>query len=98
MIDALVDSGATYTTLPSSLLHVLGVVSELRHFFILGDGRHIERGPVETRVRINRENQTSPVVFSADNSLPLLVAVTLEEFGLGVDTVNGRLTRIDSLI
>ncbi len=97
-VSALVDSGATYTILPSSLLQELGVASELSRSFILADGRHIERDFGETRIRINGENHTSPVVFGADNSMPLLGAVTLEIFALGIDPVNGRLIHIDSLM
>ena len=47
-VDALVDSGATYTTLPESLLRRLGVVPLSRANFILADGSRMERGIGQT--------------------------------------------------
>lgn len=38
------------------------------------------------------------VVFQEEGAQPLLGAVTLEIFGLGIDRVNGRLIPVDALM
>ncbi len=95
-VAALVDSGASYTTLPESLLRQLGVEAYETRTFITADGRQIQRGFGETRVKLNGRRSTSPVVFAPDDAIPLLGAITLEIFALGIDPVHGRLIDIDS--
>ena len=50
-IDALVDTGATYTSVPASLLERLGVDVHDKVSFILADGRQIERDVGQTWAR-----------------------------------------------
>lgn len=90
-IEALVDSGATYTLLPASLLRRLGVQPIDKQRFVVADGREIERDLGEAVVRINGRMRNSVVIFGDEGANPLLGAVTLEEFGLGVDPVGKRL-------
>ena len=59
-VDALVDSGATYTTLPESLLRRLGVVPLSRANFILADGSRMERGIGQTWMRLRGEEFIVP--------------------------------------
>ena len=96
-VSALVDSGATYTMLPSSLLRELGVEPIESRTFIVADDRRIQRGFGVANVRIDGREIPSPVVFGDDNSMPLLGAVTLEIFALGIDPVHSRLIEIPSL-
>ena len=42
-VEAVVDSGATYTALPATLLRGFGVVPHARATFVLADGRQVER-------------------------------------------------------
>ena len=42
-IDAIVDSGATYTVLPASLLERLNVHAHATRYFVLADGIRVER-------------------------------------------------------
>lgn len=95
-VAALVDSGASYTTLPESLLRELGVEAYETRPFITADGRRIEREYGETRLKLNGRRSTSPVVFASDDAMPLLGAITLQIFALGIDTVHERLIEIDS--
>ena len=97
-IDALVDSGATYTTLPESLLRRLGVVPLSRANFILADGSRMERGIGQTWMRLEGEEFIVPVVFGTEATQPLLGAVTLEIFRLGIDPVSQRLIPVDGLL
>lgn len=96
-IDALVDTGATYTTVPGSLLRRLGVPSDRRVEFELADGTIIEQDVGQTWVRINGETAIVPVVFAGEGSEPLLGAVTLEIFLLGVDPVRQELVPVRGL-
>ena len=97
-IDAMVDSGATYTVLPASLLERLDVDSHSTRHFRLADGSRVERRFGRTWIRIDGMADVSPVVFWDEKSLPLLGAVTLEILGLGIDPVNRRLIPVDALL
>jgi predicted aspartyl protease len=85
------DSGAIYTWIPEDILLGLGHKPEYRRKFLTADGRVIERGLGRIPIRIGKEVQETLVVFGDEGSQPLLRAVTLEEFGLGVDSVNHTL-------
>ena len=95
-VSALVDSGASYTTLPESLLKELGVKPHETRNFITADDRRIQRDFGQTWIKIDGRRSVSPVVFGEDNAMPLLGAITLEIFALGIDPVRGRLIEVDS--
>ena len=90
-VEAMVDSGATYTFVPQSLLKRLGVEPLYKLTFEIADGSQIERDFGQTWVFLNGRRIISPVIFGDDGVTPLLGAVTLEIFSLGVDPVNARL-------
>ena len=90
-IEATVDTGAAYTTLPASLLRELGVTPLGKRRFLLADGRRLEMDYGEARAAINGENVTTLVVFGEDNAPALLGAYTLEGLALAVDPVEQRL-------
>ena len=97
-VEAMVDSGATYTVLSASILEGLGVTPHESRTFVMADGTRVERGFGQTWMRIDGRKSVSPVVFWSEDTLPLLGAVTLEIFGLGVDPVNGRLLPVDAFM
>ena len=97
-VEAMVDSGAAYTVLPASILKGLGVEPHEARGFVLADGHRVERGFGRTWLSLNGRQDVSPVVFWDEDSLPLLGAVTLEIFGLGIDPVNGRLVPVDAFM
>ena len=97
-VEALVDTGATYTMIPASLLNRLGVVPVAQMNFILADGQRIARDVGEASLRILGSTFHSPVVFANEDSNVLLGAVTLQIFGLGVDPLNERLVPVDGLL
>ena len=86
-IDAMVDSGGTYTVGAHATRH-----------FTLADGSRVERRFGRTWIRIDGRADVSPVVFRDEESLPLLGAVTLEILSLGIDPVNRRLIPVDALL
>lgn len=93
-VRVLVDCGATYTTLPESLLNRLGVVPEASRSFKIADGTELERPLGYTRIRLGGESIVTPVAFCDDGEPALLGAVSLEIFGLGIDPVNSRLISV----
>ncbi len=96
VVEAMVDSGAAYTTLPASILRRLGVEARSNRTFILADGTRMRRGFGQTWIKLGEEANISPVVFWDEGTTPLLGAVTLEIFSLGIDPVNNQLIPIDS--
>lgn len=90
-IEALVDTGASYSTFPAPLLQRLGVTAHRRRPFLLADGRRVERDIGRTWLRIDGQTEMTIVVFGDEDTQCLLGAVTLEEFGLGVDPIGQRL-------
>ena len=60
VVEAMVDSGATYTTLPASLLRGLGVSPHSSRTFILADGSRIQRDFGRTWVRLEGQEDVSP--------------------------------------
>ena len=97
-VEALVDTGATYTTAPASFLRGLGIAPISVGRFTLADGSRTERQIGQTWIRIGDERCIAPVVFADERSGPLLGAVTLEIFRLGVDPVAKRLIPVDGLL
>jgi predicted aspartyl protease len=90
-IELTVDTGSTYTTLPTRFLRGHGVVPTRKQRFVLADGRTVESDVGQTWLRLQGQTQMTIVAFTEENTPPLLGAVTLEEFGLGVDPVAGKL-------
>jgi clan AA aspartic protease len=97
-VEALVDTGAIYTSLPVQILRELGVQPELRMPFIFADGRRLEMDRGTIFVRIDGRQTYTPCIFGSDDSTPILGAVTLEELGLGVDPVNRKLIEVPGIM
>lgn len=97
-IEALVDTGATYTSVPSPLLNALGVVSHERALFVLADGRHVQRDIGRAWVRVGDRAEITLVVFADPGSPALLGAYALEGLRLAVDPVGRRLIPVPSLL
>lgn len=97
-VDALADSGSAYTWLPGSTLIRLGVEPMGWRNFETADGRIVQYEVGHARCRVNGNEVITLVVFGPEDAKPLLGAVTLETFGLGVDPVNQRLISVPSRI
>ena len=90
-IEPIVDTGATYSMLPASLLNErLGLEPSEQMTFTLADGSRQTYGLGEARFRIEERERTSPVIFGPDDVF-LLGAVSLQSFGLIADTTHHRL-------
>lgn len=90
-IEATVDTGAAYTTLPARLLRELGIEPIDRGVFLLADGRRVEMEIGRAWVTINGSSEVTLVVFGEDDAPALLGAYTLEGLRLAVDPIAQRL-------
>jgi len=90
-VQVLVDTGSSYTALPESMLRRFGVQPHARQRFVIADGSIIESQIGQTWVRIDGRTQMTVVVFAGETIQPLMGAVTLEEFGLGIDPMAQKL-------
>ncbi|MGH2426521.1 MAG: retroviral-like aspartic protease family protein [bacterium] len=90
-VQAMVDTGATYSLFPRSVLEQLGVAPQEQAEFILADGRRIMRDLAIITVRLEGRVRPGVCVVGENGAEPLLGAVTLESFGLAADPVNRRL-------
>ena len=91
-IEALVDTGATYTVLPASLLRDrIGIQPQVRRLFTLADGREMMLPVGQAWLSVQGAEAYSPVVFAEDDGTHILGATTLQTLGLIADTTNHRL-------
>jgi len=97
-IEALVDTGATYTWIPRDVLGRLGVVAEEEWPFVLADGREVWYTVAWVQIKIGARVQPTIVVFGAPGSEPILGVVTLQEFLLAADPVRRRLIPVPGLL
>jgi clan AA aspartic protease len=97
-VDAVVDTGALYTIVPSRVPKRLGVKPHTRTKFILASGREYERDIGQTWARVDGRSVITLVLFGNNKEPPVLGAYTLEGVGLGVDPVNRRLTPVSGFL
>ena len=93
-VQALVDTGATYTWIPQDVLEGLGVVPEEEWPFVLADGREVHYPVAWISIGMRDRVQPTIVVFGEPGSEPILGVVTLEEFRVAADPVNRRLVSV----
>lgn len=96
-ISVVVDTGATYSWFPRSLLSTLGVTARGRRSFLLADGRFIEREIAVVAVRLDGQVLPTICAVGDEGTTPLLGAFTLEGFGLAADPVSRRLVPLPHL-
>ena len=97
-IEALVETGATYTWIPRDVLTRLGVTPEEEWPFVLADGREVRYAVAWTSIRIGERAQPTIVVFGEPGSEPILGVFALEGFRLAADPVNRRLVSVPGLL
>lgn len=97
-LSLLVDTGATYTTLPRDVAETLGCTPIGTRRVLLANGRE-EDWPIGL-VLMTLENQELPTVclIGPNGGPALLGAVTLEEFALSVDPIARRLVPVRSYL
>src|SRR5438445_12671708 len=77
VVNALVDTGASYTSVPASILRGLGVQPREKLTFIQADGSEFERDVGQTWARVDGKSVITIVIFAEEAAPPLLGAYTL---------------------
>ena len=86
-LEFLIDTGAIYSVLPSSIAHKLALSKLEREEFTLADGSHRSYDIGEAFFELGDRRGTSKVAFGPEDVTPLLGALTLESLGLMVNPV-----------
>lgn len=97
-VNALVDTGATYTAVPESMLRQIGIQPRSTRCLRQADGQTVQRPLGQARVRLEGEEFDVPVIFLPENTSALLGATALETFGLVVDPDRQRLLSTEVLL
>ncbi len=90
-VKCLVDTGTMFTYLPSPALETLGVSAQWRVPIQLADGRNEEWQATEILMTIDGRTLHTTCLFGPPDGLPLLGAVSLEQFALSVDPLTRTL-------
>lgn len=90
---ALVDTGATDTFLPASVLRKLGIEPSARRTYELADGTEQELPIGFGVIEVDGLAAGGTLVFAGENEEPLLGVTVLESTGLLVDPQRERLIR-----
>ena len=94
-VEALVDTGATFTTIPRETLRRLGVEPRRQVRLRLADGRSHIQDLGWVAMEIDGLEEVTPVLFGEADAPPAIGAVTLESLLLGVDPVGQRLVPVE---
>ncbi len=94
-VQALVDTGAFYSLMPSSTLAELGIEPTRTRTFNVADGRSIDMPVGEAMVEYGGDQVSTYVVFGPENARPLLGAYTLEALALQVNPLKGELIQAE---
>ncbi len=97
-VDAVVGTGAAYTTLPARLLHEIGVEPIGQRRILLEDGQRAFMDYGQARATIDGESEVTVVIFGEDDAPALLGAYTLVGLALAADPVEQRLVPTDLIM
>lgn len=90
-IEALVDTGATFSSAPAPVLERLGVSPERTVRLRLANDQIEERQLGFVKARIDGQESYIPCVFANEDEPAVIGAITLEVFLLAIDPVEKRL-------
>ncbi len=97
-VSCLVDSGATYSVVPSALLDRLGVTPVSEEEFHLADGQTIRRRKGIAAFRYRERIGGGDVIFGEEGDMNLLGVLTLESLGLALDPLRRELRPLPMLL
>jgi aspartyl protease family protein len=97
VFEALVDTGATFTTLPKIVAEKLDLVEVTRRRVRTASGEEVLPESYVT-IEIRGERTTTPVLISEKIDRVLLGVLTLEALALKVDPKTGQLEKTELLL
>lgn len=98
VLEFLVDSGATYSVVPATILEELGIKPIDQQTFRLADGRTVVRRKGGAMFRFDGRVGVADVVFGEPGDSSLLGALTLESLGLALDPLRRELRELPMLL
>jgi carbon-monoxide dehydrogenase small subunit len=97
-IEALVDTGSSYTVLPRPLLERLDITRVRDVDFRLTDERVLRQPIGRTWIRVDGRQEITIVVFGQEDTSPILGTYALEGLQLAADPVGQRLIPVEGLM
>ena len=97
-VDALVDTGASYSMFPSDILENIGAIVDETRAFDLADNRTVQLPIGHAEIRIAGKQIITQVVFGPIKGPSLIGATTLEGAGLAVDPMRKLLVPVNGLL
>ena len=97
-LDFLIDSGATYSVVPSAVLERLGIRPLCEQEFRLADGTRIVRKKGVALFKYGERIGGADVIFGEDGDSVLLGAMTLEALGFSLDPLRRELKPLPMLL
>ena len=90
-LNGLVDTGASYTMIPASILEDLGIARKRTTTFDLADGSRRSYALGYAEMELAGQRDLVHIIFGPENTRILIGAFTLEVFGLAADAKYRRL-------
>jgi predicted aspartyl protease len=97
-VDCLVESGATYSVIPTEVLEGLGIIVTGRQEFTVANCERISRKKGIAAFRYGERIGGADVVFGEEGDASLLGAFTLEALGLALDPLKRELRELPMLL
>ena len=97
-VEALVDTGASISSVPSSILRGLGVEPKRQKRYRFGQGESRRMGVGQTYIRVMGEEFITDFIFNEEGTILLLGALALESAQLAVDPEGMRLVSSEGLL
>ena len=97
-VDCLIDSGATYSVIPATVLARVGIRVTGEQSFRLANGERTVRRKGIAAFRYGERIGGADVIFGETNDTQLLGAFTLEALGLGLDPLKRELFELPMLL
>lgn len=94
----LIDSGATYSVIPTAMLERLGIRPHSNQVFELANGQTMTRQKGVALFKYGERIGGADVVFGEPGDANLLGAFTLEALGLGLDPLRRQLFPLPMLM
>ena len=92
-LEALVDTGATFTKIPKSIASKLGLQAKYATDVELGDKRIIRRELALGEVEIEDVRRPVLIAIGGDDERPLIGYTTLELLGFKINPITGKLEK-----
>ena len=97
-VKCLVDSGASFSVIPRSILLELRIRPDVKQTFTLEDGTEIEREIGTVYFKLDGREGSSMAIFGEPGDATLLGVLTLESLGLMLDPLKRELRKLPLLL